>query len=361
MSFTITRRPEKLFASTTKLSRWTAAHNPYIFEFTREDVQIYNTAIRNAYSTTLPTVWTNTDLSQLGGILSVGDTVYINSGVYNGIYTVHAINGQYLTIDTPFIGNGGSGRLNFTQTLINYRATINVYDRETDAIIDTVYPKPDTTGLMLCDVSGIIRSTIETAFNADQSDINVANKGLSGGFYIGYSYSYTLIINGTPTPFNFNEVVDETVYYWTSSARQITGDISLGINGIGQNLKEYVPKNFNGSEAKFLTMFERPTYFEGFPFTLSFLYDRDFSSNYLVRHQQDVNVNGVNVGSETDNNLLVSGRHYLNQMNVRTPNTGSDAFNVWLEVGDEITNNIFVSGDVWTFNAVNQFSAAYIG
>ena len=116
------------------------------------------------------------------------------------------------------------------------------------------------------------------------------------------------------------------------------------MDGIGQNMKEYVPKNISGSEARFLTMFERPTYFEGFPFTLSFLYDEDFGDVYLDRHQQDIDVNGTDVGSETDDTLFVTGRNYVNQMKIRTPNTGADAFNVWLETGDDIEGGYVVGG-----------------
>jgi hypothetical protein len=337
MSFLITRRPEKLFTGTIKFSRWTALSNPYIFEFTRSDFNVFNTAIRNAYSTTLPTVWTNASPILLPLYIQAGDNIYVNSGMYNGVYEVHSVNGEYITLNTPFIGNGGSGRVNLAESISNFKASIAVHDSVTDDVIDTFYPKPDSTGFLLQDVSGVVRSVVETAFDANQSDINVANKGLSGGFYIVYGATYTLTtVSGETFDFTIADVQDPNTYYWINAARQITGDVSDGMDGIGQNMKEYVPKNISGSDAKFLTMFERPTYFEGFPFTLSFLYDADFENVYLDRHQQDVNVNGVDVGAESEDTLLVTGRSYVNQMKVRTPNTGASAFEVWLETGDEV-------------------------
>jgi len=360
MSFLITRRPEKLFTGTTKFSRWTGIHNPYNFEFTRQDYGIYNIAIRNAYSTTLPTIWTDGSASGVPQFVSAGDEIYVNSGVYNGVYTVHSVNGQYITIDTPFIGNGGSGRVNLIDRLQNFKAFINIYDAVTDVLIDSVYPKPDSTGFLIYDVSGVLRSLLNTQAEANQSVINLENKGISGSFKIGYGATWKFVSPSLTIDVNSGETIDPSVYYWLSGAKQIDGDTSLGMDGIGQNFKDYVPKNINGSEAKFLTMFETPTYFEGFPFTLSFIYDEDFENVYLERHQQDLNVNGVNVGSETDTNLNVTGRGYVNQMKIRTPNTGADSFDVWLEVGDAIEDGYVVDGGV-AQGYTNLFAGAYTG
>jgi len=360
MSFLITRRPEKLFTGSTKFSRWTGIHNPYNFEFTRQDYGIYNIAIRNAYSTTLPTIWTDGSASGVPQFVSAGDEIYVNSGVYNGVYTVHSVNGQYITIDTPFIGNGGSGRVNLIDRLQNFKAYINIYDAVTDVLIDSVYPKPDSTGFLIYDVSGVLRSLLNTQAQANQSLINVENEGISGSFKIGYGATWKFVSPSLTIDVDSGETIDPIVYYWLSGAKQIDGDTSLGMGGIGQNFKDYVPKNLNGSEAKFLTMFETPTYFEGFPFTLSFIYDDDFEDVYLERHQQDLDVNGVNVGAETDTNLNVTGMGYVNQMKIRTPNTGADSFDVWLETGDVIEDG-YVDGGYVSQGYTNLFAAAYSG
>ena len=132
----------------------------------------------------------------------------------------------------------------------------------------------------------------------------------------------------------------------------------MTINGIGQNLKEYVPKNISGSAAKFLTMFERPTYFLGFPFFLSFLYDEDFSTVYLDRHQQDVDINSADIGAETSNTLSISEKGYVNQMKVRAPNTGTNAFEVWLETGAAVTGGYVTLGAV-PIGATSKYASTY--
>ena len=351
MSFLITRKPEKLFTGSVKFSRWTALGNPYIFEFTREDYHVINTHIRIAYHATLPTVWTNGNPLLVPLLVIAGDQIYLNSGVYVGVYTVHSVNGEYITIDTPYIGSGGQGRLNIIERLVNFKAFVKIYNSVTNELIDTVYPKPDSTGLLLCDVSGIVRSIVDTQAVINQTPINKANKGISGGFKIGYGASYNVVLTTGTTTGSISEIPsspigNNEVYYWATAAKQVDGDTTLGMSGIGQNLKEYVPKNLTGSDAKFLTMFEKPTYFEGFPFFLSFLYDEDFSTVYLDRHQQDVDINGTNVGAETDTTLNVSERGYVNQMKIRTPNAGTQSFDVWLETGATITGGYVEVGGV---------------
>ena len=363
MSFLITRRPEKHFSTTKKTSRWTALGNPYLFEFIRSDFAVKNTLIRVAYSTTRPTVWINANPVEVALLIYPGDQIYLNSGAYNGVYTVFSVTGVYVVIDTPNIGNGGPGRLNATQRLTNFKAYVKVYNAITNVLIDTLYPKPDSTGLLTCDVSGVIQSTVKTEATIGQTVINKANKGISGSFKIGYGATYTVVFPASSYVVTIPEIPSSPVgnpqiYYWLAAARQIEGNMPLSINGIGQNMKEYVPKELVGSAAKFLTMFERPTYFEGFPFLLSFIYDEDFSSVYLERHQQDVDVNGANVGAETDNTLLISERKYVNQMKIRALNAGADGFDVWLETGGVVTNGYVKVGSIPKHGA-NEYSAPW--
>jgi hypothetical protein len=359
MSFLITRRPEKLFTGSVKFSRWTALANPYIFELSRADFQVNNVAIRNAYSTTLPTVWINDTPSSIASAIFVGDNIFLSSGIYKGVYKVSAINGQYVTLDTPYIGVGTGGHLNAIDTVTNFKSFVSVYDSATGNLIDTVKPKPDSTGLLLCDVSGVVRSVVDTQMTTQQTVINRANKGISGGFTIGYGATYIFKSSVGNIPVTIGEVNNGEVYYWASGARQITGDTTLGMDGIGQNLKEYVPKNLAGSDAKFLSMFETPTYFEGFPFFLSFIYDADFKGTYIERHQQDQDINGASIGAETDETLLVSELGYVNQMKVEAPNALTDNFNAWIETGAAYTGGGYVIDGGSVIGSASPFAAQF--
>ena len=319
--------------------------------------------IRTAYNTTKPTIKTSASAVVLPLVVFAGDQIYVNSGIYQGVYTVFSVSGQYITLDTLYIGVGGSGGINLVDRFINYKAFINVYHGVTNALIDTVYPKPNSKGLLLYDVSGVIRSTVNTSTTTVQSPVNKGNKGISGSFKIGYGATYTIVLPSTTTTSSIPEVPESPTannekYYWIAGSKQIAGNVPLTINGIGQNLKEYVPKNISGSAAKFLTMFERPTYFLGFPFFLSFLYDEDFSTVYLDRHQQDVDLNGGSVGAPSISTLNVSERGYVNQMKINPPNTGTASFNVWLETGAAVTGGGVTSG-AFPIGAVSNHAASY--
>lgn len=335
MSLLITRRPEKVSGS--KISRWTALYNPYLFELTRKDFTVFNTALRPAYNTTKPTVFTSATPTELTALLNVGDIIYVSSGMYNGPYTVLSFSGSYITLDTPYIGVGGTGWLNLP-ILINYKAFINIYDGITDELIDTLYFKPDSTGLVLADLSGAIKSIVETQDTMTFVNRNEANKSMSGSFYIGYGASFDF--SGTHTT-NI-EIVDSYHYYWNAAALQVTGQTNLGIGGAGQNMVDYVPFNQSGSAAKFLTMFEKPVKFSGYPFSLSFIYSEDFLTEALARHQINYNINRAATSAESTLSLLTQGVEHVNALQIADEDATTTQMDVWLEPDGSIGGGGYV-------------------
>ncbi len=341
MSLIITRRPEKIFSPSAKYSRWTALFNPYLFEFRRVDYGVLITEVNITYNATLPTIQTNGDPLTVPLFVQAGDSIYLNSAPYIGIYEVFSVTDEFITINTPDIGTGAVGYANLIERLQNYKSVVNVYDAVTNELIDTLRNAPDTSGNLILDVSGVLRSRLTTTADPSQTPINAKNSGISGSFYLTYGSTWNYVIDGTSTPITSPVIDDETFYYWLSAARQITGDISDGMAGIGQNMKEFVLKDISGNSAYFLSMFARPTYFEGVPFFLSFIYDEDFGATVLRRHQQDVDINGVNVGSETVDNLLTTEIEYVNNMKLRDPNAGTKRIKVWIETeNDDIVTEI---------------------
>lgn len=331
MSLIITRRPEKIFSPSAKYSRWTALFNPYLFEFRRVDYGVLITEVNIIYNATLPTVQTNGDPLTVPLFVQAGDNIYLNSAPYIGIYEVFSVTDEFITINTPDIGAGSVGYLNRIERQQNYKSVVNVYDAVTNELIDTLRNAPDTSGNLILDVSGVLRSRLTTTADPSQTPINAKNSGISGSFYLTYGSTWNYVIDGTSTPITSPVIDDETFYYWLSAARQITGDISAGMAGIGQNMQEYVLKNISGNYAYFLTMFERPTWLSVSYCFLSFIYDEDFGATVLRRHQQDVDVNGVNVGTETVTNLLTTEIEYVNNMILRAPNAGATMSKVWIE------------------------------
>lgn len=348
MALYITRRPEKLLAGTT-YSRWNALHNPYIFEFHRKDLVVANTAIRPAYHATKPTIQITGDVTSL---ISVGDSVYLNSGLYNDNYGVHAIyvinpTLSYVVINATYIGVGSSGWMNIP-SLTNFKIFLKLYDAVSSELIDTTYYKPDSTGLAYVDVSGILKSRLETKDTNAFINYNQKNNKMSGSFYLGYGFSFS---NITTT-----ETTDPFIYYWINAARQVDGKTVPGQGGVGQNMKEYVPFNQNGSAAKFLTMFDKPTQFASYPFSLGFIYSEDFQSVYIERHQQNKNINGANTSSESDQVLYNSEKKYLNDLLPASVDTNTTQYDIWLETGAAYTSGGYVISGGLQLGSVSAYA-----
>lgn len=322
----ITKRPEKLVWG-SETSRWTSLFNPYLFEVTRKDYTAINTLIRPVYHSTLPTVKTNADPAVLPTQISAGQTIFLSSGMYSGAYVVHSVTGNYITINTPYIGVGGAGYVNLMDLLLNFKMYFNIYDKA-GTLIESLFSKPNTEGLVMLDVSGAMQKLVDNSDSASLILINEEAEGLSGEFYLGYGYSYKLGVIITTTP----EQKDAARYFWTSSAQQITGKFF----SYGQNLAQYVPFPVNGSAAKFLTFFEEPTMFIGFPFSISVIYSEAFESTYLARHQQNNDINGVATSAESSQVLNVNGLGFLNFLQLETTDATTSSLDLWLETAGAI-------------------------
>lgn len=322
----ITKRPERIIWG-SETSRWGALFNPYLFEVTRKDYNVTSTAVRPAYHATLPTVETDANPVTLPTQLSAGQSIYLNSGNYKGVYVVHSVTANYITINTPYIGVGGSGYVNLVNYLLNYNMYFNVYDGDGN-FIDTLYCKPNAAGLSLLDVSGTIQKLCDNSDTAAFVNDNEAANGQSGEFYLGYGFMYKVgALRITTT-----EQKDASRYFWTASAQQINGKLF----SYGQNMAIHVPFAVNGSAARFLSLFKRPRYWPGFPFTLSFIYGEDFADTYLQRGQQNKNINGANTSAQTDVTLGPNGIKRINFLMLDDIDPTTSFVDVWLQTGGAI-------------------------
>ena len=322
----INKRPEKTIYS-SEVSRWTALFNAYLFEVTRKDYFVTSTAIRPAIDATRPTVETSAVPAELPSQVSAGDTIYLSSGIYSGAYTVYSVTNNFITLDTNYIGVGGSGYVNLMDLLLNFKMYFNIYDK-VGTLIESLFSKPNTAGLVMLDVSGAIQKLVDNADTMQFVNNNEAAEDLSGEFYLGYGYAYKVGgLNITTT-----ESIDATHYFWSSAAMQITGKFF----SYGQNLAEYVPFNINGSEAKFLSAFQEPTMFIGYPFSISFIYSEDFEETYLARHQQNNDINGAATSAESSQVLNDNGIGFVNFLQLETTDATTSSLDLWLETAGAI-------------------------
>lgn len=349
MAINITKRPEKYIGS--EFSRWTALTNPINFEVMRTDFNVLSTAIRLFIHPTLPTVQTDANPLELPLFVQAGDEIYLSSGPYTGIQTVHSVTGQYITIAMAYTGTvGGSGYVNLIDYLTNFKIGFRLRDLD-GGLIDGGFYSPDGTGLTIINVNGLLKKLLVTEDSYSYILQNQKNVGMSGGYYVEYSINYnigTLNIAGT-------YITDATNYYWISAANQI-------LNFYGQNMGDYVPLNQADFYAKFLTSFAQPTIWDGLPSSISFIYSENFPDVYLVRHQQNRDINGNPTSAETTQILLNSEQGFMNAMALDAVDADTVTIDVWIETGDAIPDGGgYYEPGMFTGQMFSEYSAPSSG
>lgn len=345
MATLITKRPEKLIESTA-FSRWSAIHNPINFEVSRKDYNVLNTAIYVFANPTLPTVKTDANPLQLPLFVSAGDKIYLKSGVYTGIQTVVSVTGNYITIDATFSIVGGAGYVNLIEYLENFKIGLRIYDLDGGLIDGGVYT-PDGTGKAIINVAGLLKKLLVTENNCSFILRNEKNTGVSGGYYVSINTTFHI----GATNFITTWLKDETNYYWIASVQQVGDEF-------GQNMGSFAVLPIADNTAKFLTMFEQPTYWIDYAFALSFIYSEQFPATYLERHQQNKNINGANTSGEQVTTLLNSENSFVNAMMVDDIDATTTQIDVWLETGGAIPDGGGYVDDGFVVGGfVSQYSA----
>lgn len=158
------------------------------------------------------------------------------------------------------------------------------------------------------DISHEIQSYIYSRLNTDFSGgINCKDIGSTLKCYIKYQL---VTMNGNlPVPETIISDESNNIYV-CNSAKQIK-------ELYGQNMGEYVPYGIEGIlKAKWLSKFEQPVYFAGYPFTISFIYS-DLVVGHeikLIEDRRNINASHLN-NEETD--LDISQGHSINYLKLQ--------------------------------------------
>jgi len=290
----ITRPQQTVTEDIPQTSRWNSAHQPTIFEIQREDYQLSlveeNTGTGGGVLLTID--------EDITAELTVGDTIYLFvDGYFDGHYTIESF--EYsgspavttIVIDaTPYTGGSlvAQGFVNLFSGRTGYFVEVKIleYSTGTPVEISDEYARfrPSSTGLVTADLSAWL-ATIVTA--ANESD------------YLSRVFQAENI--GQP----YNIQVRE---YWAENGvtdwSELTDDNKHGVvNGVkqigqtyGQNFGEHVmfPADetspiYDGSRAQFMTMFEQPVYFTGYPFDLSIIVNDDITEVKKIEELTDSN------------------------------------------------------------------------
>lgn len=289
----VTKRPERNHADNNSIEcKWNCARQPILFELHRQDLQLISVNAGLPGTTVLKTVY---DPAIVGGI-SVGDYLYFESSIdpvtnVAGHYGVKARvtyiasgapNYYHIYVDyTAEVPSTNGGYINIL-TRENYYSVVTVYI--TDKTTDVVHPvlvklKPGVDGRMRLDTSEFITAYLSKTLRSI-SAINERDNTAFGDYYLTYSERWAGSSN--------TEVIDGGgTYYFVDAAKKL-------LSMYGQNMMDYLTIDTDIPHyAKFLTDFDSPTYWVGYPFDLSFIYGESLSGIAITREVEQFQSGGV--------------------------------------------------------------------
>jgi len=233
--------------------RWVATESPNIFRFLRQD-------------------WIISSQVNAGGFLQVvadgtftgleGDSIQVynitNNEMLSGTITVIA--GNTITTDIPWVEGTVITYLNDNTLYQGFyfegRLTIN-------GILEalTIYASTDKFGYADIDISGLLKIKTSKTKIGDYTTDLAAETTKSGRF----SFEYRPCWYGSneiwiPEGGAISPPSDEILWYYAEAVRSAEQ---------GSNLQEYVPDE--NSDTPFFNQFDRPVYFYGLPFDISFI------------------------------------------------------------------------------------------
>jgi len=305
------------------VSKWAAINHSIIFEMERQDYPVF--------------IFYNTLTQVLVAVITVGtvidspipgDEIYVESSAASGTYTLATYGFPNVFIMEPQNWTGGTGVSGFINLLSrkNYFIRTNVFginENNQYELIGQSRNKPDSTGRGTVDVSSFLKNIIGYEDNFQYDVLNAKDETLGSPYNITYSENWQLYEG----PFSGLSL---TLLRWgVNSAKQIQ-DL------YGSNMGVYVPFWIDAFTpvpfAKFLSDFESPTYFPGFPFSLSFIYSEYLIGIKTFRHQENFDINGNSIIVITPQKLNNGQAQEVNRLLIDYgfPSTHFSA-EVWLE------------------------------
>jgi len=327
MPLSIISTPEvDVNSNSNTVGKYFSVNRPIKFGIQR-DADFAFTAI-NCNSTTVATVTATGFGAAWYDTVTAGTDFEIEitgSTLPDGTYTVTSdilIGSNSFTIDITGLGYTGAdsftgGDLKIVR--LNYRVKTEI--SVAGSVVGTAVNKLDSNYQVETDISAFLKSSLSYAetFGFDvlnKKDTTVSNFFILkfAEFWSGYTGNYSSEGTGK--------------FYLINSVRQL-GDPYNG------NMGDYtIFSNYDIADprAKFLSDFEKPSYFEGYPFSLDFIFNADYGSSFsLNKHEEKFNIN--NSSSGVDVNVLSNiGKGYVNRMTLNGSYSSSvDHLEVWLE------------------------------
>jgi len=330
MSITITKNPTILINNNP--SRWFPAHQPITFEVTRKDILVL-----------LKYVIFGQIEFKLQGRLPLGIAVgqLINYVKGNVNYTLTVTGFSQSTIRVAYkvgVIGGLPGFINYTdaykgyhiETIVSYIDSSNTYK-----VIGSIKNKVNNLGIAKVSVQELLSTKCINQNDFKYNKINAKQVGEGSKFNIQLKENFNGLVGKATT------LVDANVLYYTNSANQIQ-------DKYGYNMGSYVITldNARTDKAKFQSVFKRPTYFVGYPFSLNFIYSDNMRNYQLIRKENTKDING-NIIANTSDNLFTAERFFANRLMLKQNYTSNiKTVDVWLQSGAVTTETPIIR---WTY------------
>ena len=335
---TVTKKPQTAIkGDEANLSKWVGVHQPVEFEVQRKDYTV-NQIWDEVFDGVNQKVF-----RILGGAqdFAVGTTFnYICESDTLRAYTL-TVARMYTAGSTTYVAFNTDDVYEVNKLVIN-QAFVNVVRK--GHYIETLVYISDKAGEQ--ELQGVLRSKTDVFGKAK---VNI-QKLLSSALSLENRFDYDVINQAQPIQGGIYSMRCREVYgdVVGKFAFQLPNDTMHYVNGSKQlqepnnfNFGEFVPtlNDARENKAKFLSVFNRPTYFNGYPFSLSFIYSDNCKDKQLQRVEEDLNINGVK-SAQDKTNLFVDERAFVNRLMISQDYPSSiKSVNVWLESGDVTDQN----------------------
>lgn len=269
-------------ASVCFTSKWQAVEHPIKWELQRKDVLVVDSdsnvgLLRMELDDTPPAE------------LFVGMSIdYFDSLGVRRRANITNISGNFVTVSNIYVSGRIIDFVIFTELYTNYYIETSVLENGTTEI-GTLRTIPNIDGSATIDVHRFLKTKATYQNDFDYTLTTATDVGMSGKYKLKFRecYNFTQQAYGDLTGFR----------YWTNSAKQIR-DL------FGSNMAEYVTR-LNG-QAKFLSVFDKPTHFLGYPFSLSYIASELLLTKTLRRIENGSDVLLIAHTNETIQRLSVS-------------------------------------------------------
>jgi hypothetical protein len=259
--------------STALPSRWSSVHQPIFFEGCRRDMSIIKI-------TPFSGVWRILLSSAPPVGLAIGHKIWVSSGSTNAELTVGAISGTALLVTGAVAGSSLGGYCNFTTLRKNYYVTLKIYVVDANNVYQYIGAhelRPSVNGSFSFDPHGYLKSYAEMT---DTFKYNVKNlKQVKQGSRFNFSHKENWMGSSNTE----SALSTTTQFFWTNAVKQLQEKYNFNVG------KHVLFPSID--TAKFMTDFEQPTYFVGFPFSLSFIWSDKVAGRELQRVEDSGTVN----------------------------------------------------------------------